>query len=190
MQQLMKNIKSLRVGQIELHRITLENAEQVRAMFQNQPESAELLEELDESYLPKYDAEHRLTLYGFYVVKAGKLAGLTLLEIDSWENARGNTGADILPHMRGQNIAPDSKPHLFYLGFELLKLNRIETGHVVSNHASQRSIEKTPGLVREGLLREYERNAAGQLEDTVYYGILHRDWLQLYQDISVEVEYE
>ncbi len=186
----MNNIKSLYSGELELHRISLENLAQVRSMLENESDSEELLEELEENYLPAYDSQNRLTMYGFYILKAGKLAGLSLLEVDSWTDARGNTGADILPHMRGQGIAPASKVHLFYLGFGLLGLNRIETGHVVSNHASQRSIEKTPGFRLEGVLREYERNAQGQYEDTLYYGMLRRDWLELYQDITVEVVYE
>ncbi len=186
----MSIVKSLRAGEIELHRISLENLAKVRAMFENEPDSEELLEELDESYLPKFDDENRLTMYGFYILKAGKLAGLSLLEVDTWADARGNTGADVLPHMRGQGIAPAAKVHLFFLGFELLGLNRIDTGHIVSNLASQRSIEKTPGFVLEGKLREYERNSQGQFEDVLYYGILRRDWLQLYKDFVVEVDYE
>jgi RimJ/RimL family protein N-acetyltransferase len=186
----MRNIKSLRSGQIELQRITFENLDQVRLMFQNEPDAEDLLEELDASYLPKYDSDDRLVMYGFYILKAGKLAGMTLLEVDTWADARGNTGADVLPHMRGQGIAPASKVHLFYLGFELLGLNRIDTGHVVSNRASQRSIEKTPGFRLEGRLREYERNSEGQFEDVLYYGILRRDWLEFYKDSTVEVVYE
>jgi ribosomal-protein-serine acetyltransferase len=186
----MQNIKSLHSGELSLYLITAENFAQVRAMFENEPESDELVEELEESYQPKFDSENRLTFYGFYIIKAGRLAGLTLLQVDSWRDARGSTGADVLPGWRGQGIAPASKPPLFYLGFGLLGLNRIETGHIVSNIASQRSIEKTPGFRLEGLLREYERNDEGEFEDTLYYGILKRDWLDLYKDITVEVVYD
>ena len=186
----MNNLKSLRCGQLELYLITVDNLARVRLMLQNEPDSQELLEELEASYLPKYDDQNRLTIYGFYILKDGKLVGLSLLEVDSWEDARGSTGADILPGRRGQGIAPASKVHLFHLGFALLGLNRIETGHLVSNHASQRSIEKTPGFQLEGLLREYERNSEGQFEDVLYYGIVRRDWLELYKDAAVEVIYE
>lgn len=186
----MNNIKSLLSGEIELHRITLENLTEVKTMLENEPDSQELVEELEANYLPKYDDENRLTLYGFYILKAGKLVGMSLLEVDSREDARGSTGADILPEMRGQGIAPASKAHLFYLGFALLGLNRIETGHFVSNYASQRSIEKTPGFQFEGILREYGRNPQGEFEDTKYYGILRRDWQELYKDILVEVVYD
>jgi ribosomal-protein-serine acetyltransferase len=186
----MKIVKSLHSGNLELHRITTENLAEVRKMFENEPDSEDLLEELDESYLPQYDDENRLTMYGFYILKGGKLAGLTLLGVDTWQDARGNTGADVLSKMRGQGIAPGSKPHLFYLGFAILGLNRIDTGHIVSNIASKRSIEKTPGFILEGRLREYERNDDGEFEDTLYYGILKRDWLELYKDITVQVVYE
>ncbi len=186
----MKPVKSLSSGGLVLHRISLENLDTLREMLEKEADSAEIIEELAESYLPDFDKQNRLINYGFYILKAGKLAGLTLLGIDSWRDARGNTGADILPHMRGQGIAPACKVHLFYLGFELLGLNRIDTGHLLSNIASQRSIEKTPGFLLEGTLREYERNDQGQFEDTLYYGILRRDWLELYKNAVVEVEYE
>lgn len=186
----MRIVKSLYAGELELHRISFNNLDAVRLMLQNEPDSAELVEELDASYHPKYDNESRLTLYGFYILKDGQLVGLSLLEVDSWPDARGSTGADILPQWRGQGIAPASKVHLFYLGFALLGLNRIETGHFVSNRASQRSIEKTPGFRFEGLLREYGRNPDGKFEDTLYYGILQRDWAELYKDQPVQVAYE
>ena len=186
----MKTIKSLRWGQFELHLINEDNLDELRERLSQEPDSAELVEELNENYLPSYDDQNRRTIYGFYVLKETKLAGLSLLEVDSWPDARGSTGADILPHMRGQGIAPAVKTGLFQLGFGLLGLNRIETGHLVSNLASQRSIQKTPGFQLEGRLREYERNDQGQFEDVLYYGIVRRDWLELYRDIAVEVIYE
>lgn len=186
----MEIVKTLRYGQLELHRITLDNLAIVRGMFENEPDSQELIEEMEAEYLPKYDEEKRLSLYGFYALLEGKLAGLSLLAIDSWPDARGSTGADILPHMRGRRVAPGSKPPLFYLGFELLGLNRIETGHFVSNRASKRSIEKTPGFRLEGLMREHGRNDDGEFEDALLYAILRRDWLELYQEAKVEVIHE
>jgi RimJ/RimL family protein N-acetyltransferase len=186
----MKVVQSLLAGDIELHRITLENLAAVRAMFENEPDAQDMMEEIESDYLPKYDDENRLTKYGFYVLKAGKIAGLSLLTVDSWEDARGSTGADFLGSMRGQGLAPGSKPHLFYLGFAVLGLNRIETGHFVSNRSSQRSIEKTPGFVFEGILREHGRNDDGEFEDVKYYGIIRRDWLELYKDLDIAVVYQ
>jgi ribosomal-protein-serine acetyltransferase len=172
---------------MSLHLITDENAADVRAMFRGYPDSAYMLSELENSYLPEYDAQGHLRIYGFYSLLDGVLAGMSLLGISSWDDLRGFTGADTLSHMRGKAVAPSSKPPLFYLGFHLLGLNRIETGCLVSNLASKRSIEKTPGFVLEGTLREYGRNTDGAFEDEYRYAILKRDWLKLYQPDDVEV---
>jgi ribosomal-protein-serine acetyltransferase len=100
---------------------------------------------------------------------------------------RGYTGADTPESMRGRGIAPRSKAHLLYVGFQMLGLNRIETGCFVSNTASQRSIEKTPGFVFEGILRAYGRNAQGVFEDERRYAILRSDWQRLYNPVDVTV---
>jgi ribosomal-protein-serine acetyltransferase len=178
---------ALRHGRITLHPITTENYDEVAAAWSGFPDSDYMLAELAESYRPSYDAEGRQTKYGFYAMLDGELAGGSLLGIGSWEDERGYTGADTFEHMRGKGVAPGSKPHLFYLGFALLGLNRIETGCVVSNAASQRSIEKTPGFQLEGVLRQHERNANGVLEDAYRYAILRQDWERLYDVSAVEV---
>jgi len=124
---------------------------------------------------------------GFYATLDGVLAGMSLLGIDSWRNRRGYTGADTLTHMRGRGLAPGSKPHLFYLGFHMLGLNRIETGCFVSNLSSKRSIEKTPGFVHEGIFRKSSLNDDDVFEDEHRYGILRTDWEHLYDPTQIEV---
>ncbi|WP_245327382.1 GNAT family N-acetyltransferase [Hymenobacter fodinae] len=89
--------------------------------------------------------------------------------------------------MRGRGVTPRSKPHLFYLAFELLGLNRVATGCRVSDLSSKRSIEKTRGFQFEGLMRESGLNDAGEFEDELLYAILRRDWLQLYDKQHVTV---
>ena len=178
--------KALRADSITLHLINEENLAEVRARFQSLPDSDYLLRELDKSYVPRY-TENIRTKYGFYAMLDNELAGLSLLGISSWKDRRGYTGADTLPHMRGKGVAPRSKPHLFYLAFELLGLNRVETGCYVSNLASKRSIEKTAGFRLEGVLREYGLNEQGEFEDEYRYAILRRDWLKLYDKSQVEV---
>lgn len=116
-----------------------------------------------------------------------ELAGATLLTVDSWEELAGSTGADVLRHMRGRGVTPRSKPHLFYLAFELLGLNRVATGCRLSNISSQRSIEKTVGFEFEGIMRESGHNDAGEFEDERLYAILRRDWLRLYDKTHVRV---
>jgi RimJ/RimL family protein N-acetyltransferase len=178
---------ALRCGGITLRLITEANRDEIRRQFEALPDASWILREFDRSYLPAFDSEGRRRKWGFAATLDGELAGLSLLGISSWEDARGYTGADTLAPMRGRGVAPGSKPHLFYLGFALLGLNRIETGCFASNRASRRSLEKTPGLVFEGVLREYGRNEAGEFEDERRYAILRRDWEELYRDTKVEV---
>src|SRR5688500_1323649 len=160
---------ALRSGRITLHLITEENLNAVRERFSGYADAGYMLGELSRSYVPRYDEGGRRTKWGFYSRLGDELAGLSLLGISNWEQRRGYTGADTLMHMRGRGVAPESKLHLFYLGFALLGLNRLETGCSTSNVASRRSIEKTPGFVLEGLLREFVRTQNGEFEDELRY---------------------
>jgi RimJ/RimL family protein N-acetyltransferase len=176
----------LRWGALTLHRIDEDNLPEVRQLFAAMPDAGYLLAELEANYRPEYDEERRQTLFGFYSTLGGELAGASLLGVSSWLEARGFTGADTFVHMRGRGVAPASKPALYFLGFGVLGLNRIETGCFASNAASRRSLEKTPGLMYEGTLRQYARNAAGVFEDEHRFAILRRDWVTLYRDYRVE----
>lgn len=178
--------KALRSDSMTLHLIEKENLAEVRALFQGFLDSEEMLDKLQRSYVPRF-VDGLRTKYGFYSMIENELAGLCLLGIGSWKDRRGYTGADTLLQMRGKGAAPLSKPHLFYLGFELLRLNRIETGCFASNLASKHSIEKTPGFQLEGVLREYSVNETGAFEDEFRYAILKRDWLRLYDPQKIIV---
>jgi ribosomal-protein-serine acetyltransferase len=178
--------KALQAGPITLYLINEDNQDEVYALFQGYPDSKELLEEIAENYLPEYEKGQR-TRYGFYTRLGKELAGLSLLGIDSFKERKGYTGADTLLHMRGKGVAPGSKPHLFYLAFELLGLNRVATGCLVSNLASKRSIEKTRGFQFEGVSRESGLNDQGELEDEYLYAILRRDWIKYYDKSQVKV---
>jgi RimJ/RimL family protein N-acetyltransferase len=178
--------KALHTDSITLCLINEENLAAVRSLFQSFPDSQYILDELEKSYVPQYKEGER-TKYGFYALLENELAGLTLLGISSWKDRRGYTGADTFLHMRGRGVAPRSKPHLFYLAFEILGLNRVETGCFVSNLPSKRSIEKTAGFQFEGVLREYGLNEQGEFEDEYRYAILRRDWLKLYDKSEIEV---
>lgn len=156
-------------------------------MFAGYPDSPYMSSELEQNYRPEYDEQQRQTVYGFYTTVRGELAGASLLGISSFAEARGFTGADTFVHMRGRGVAPASKPALYHLGFALLGLNRIETGCFVSNVASRRSLEKTPGLFYEGTLRQYARNATGVFEDELRYAIVRSDWITLYGKTRVDV---
>jgi RimJ/RimL family protein N-acetyltransferase len=163
---------ALRAGSITLHLITNENAHRVHSLFHIAHSSPEIIQELKSHYLPRLDSAGRQTMLG----------------ISSWSDLRGYTGADMLPHRRGKGITPACKPILFLLGFQLFGLNRIETGCSASNTSSRRSLEKTPGLVFEGLLRKYKFNPAiGEFADELRYAILREDWERLYSEVRVEL---
>jgi len=179
-------VKEIRSGDLMLNLINEADVSQIDGLLREYDESEYFLGELHRSCVPRFDDESRRTKYGFLVESESNPAGLCLLGISSFEHKRGYTGADTLPHMRGRGIAPGCKPMLFYLAFELLGLNRVETGCNVSNTSSRRSIEKTPGFRLEGTLRGYSRNSEGEFEDELRYGILRRDWLELYNGSDVE----
>ncbi len=177
---------ALQADSITLHLINDDNLGTVYSLFQGFPDSEPMLEEIFKNYLPAFEKGKR-TNYGFYAMLGEELAGASLLSVDSWEERTGSTGADVLLHMRGKGVTPHSKPHLFYLAFELLGLNRVATGHLVSNLSSKRSIEKTPGFQFEGVMRESGVNERGEFEDECLYAILRRDWLRLYDASQVKV---
>ncbi|MCC5613451.1 GNAT family N-acetyltransferase [Nostoc sp. CHAB 5834] len=181
-------VKALYADSIALHLITDDNLSQVYELFQGFSDSRPMLDEMFQHYLPKYEKGRQIN-YGFYVMLEGQLAGMSLLSVDSWQERSGSTGADVFEHMRGRGVAPRSKPHLFYLAFELLKLNRVATGCLVSNQSSKRSIEKTIGFAFEGVSRESGINEQGEFEDEYIYSILYRDWLKLYDKRLIQVSY-
>jgi RimJ/RimL family protein N-acetyltransferase len=178
---------ALSADSILLTLINEDNLAEAREMFSGFPDSEYMLGELERSYIPRYDEQGRRTKYGFYIHYNDQLAGLTMLGIDNWQHRRAYTGADILSHRRGRGITPLCKPLLFYLAFEILDMNRVETGCFVSNTASKRSIEKTPGFKLEGILREYCRNEKGGFEDEYRYSILKKEWAKLYDTKSIKI---
>lgn len=177
-------LTTLHADGISLHLINEDNLTDIFTLFQGFPDSREMLDELFRNYLPRYENGRR-TNFGFYSLLGTELAGMTLLTVDSWEEKAGSTGADVFRHMRGRGVTPRSKPHLFYLAFELLGLNRVATGCRVSNLSSKRSLEKTVGLQLEGVMRESGVNEQGEFEDEYLYAILRRDWAQLYDKTLV-----
>jgi ribosomal-protein-serine acetyltransferase len=179
-------VKALESDSITLYLIDEDNAEEVKSMFRGFPDADYMVNEIEESYLPEYEKGQRMK-FGFYAKLDNELAGMSLLGIDSWKERKGYTGADTLLHMRGKGVAPRSKPHLFYLAFEVLGLNRLATGCLVSNLASKKSIEKTPGFQFEGVSRESGLNEHGEFEDEFLYSILRKDWLRLYDKTQVRV---
>jgi ribosomal-protein-serine acetyltransferase len=183
-----RGFRALRTGELLLRLIEEEMVPALVAELARHADAAEMEEELRASYLPEYDRRGRRTAYGFATERGGVLVGFSLLTVDSWDDARGSTGADTLAAFRGQGIAPASKPALFHLGFAMLGLHSIATGCAESNTSSRRSIEKTPGFVYERTSRQSARREdGGGFEDEHHWSILRPDWERLYDRTAVEV---
>ena len=181
------SFQGFRYGELTMTLIDDSNLSMLNDYLHQIEESDYFINELHNSYMPKFDSEERRMKYGFYITLLDKPAGLSLLGISSYKHCRGYTGADTFPHMRGKSIAPLSKVPLFYLAFETLNLNRVETGCIISNKSSQKSIEKTKGFKFEGVLKEYSKKADGSFEDELRYNIIKKDWLKLYNNIDIEI---
>ncbi len=171
---------------ITLHLINEDNLSEVYERFQGFPDSKPMVNEMFQNYLPNYEKGRRMN-YGFYTTLGDQLAGMSVFTVDSWQERSGSTGADVFEHMRGRGVTPRSKPHLFYLAFELLEFNRVATGCLISNLSSKRSIEKTIGFQFEGISRESGINEQGEFEDEYLYAILRRDWMKLYDKSQIQV---
>jgi RimJ/RimL family protein N-acetyltransferase len=178
---------ALRSGELDLRLIEESHLPSLEKQIQSHDEAEYFLGELRRSYRPANDQENKRTKYGFNIVLNDQPAGFCLLGIGSWSDSRGYTGCDIYPHMRGRGIAPQSKPLLFYLAFELLGLHRVETGCLTTNLASKRSIEKTKGFAFEGTLRDYRQVAKGEFVDEHRWAILRDEWSALYDPNDIQV---
>jgi ribosomal-protein-serine acetyltransferase len=172
---------AIAIGQLTLHYISPASLSEVLARFQALEEYGLFAEEVLKNYVPHYDTKGVLDRYGFYITLEGELAGVTLLGIHNWLDLRGYTTSHINKQMRGRGIAPASKAHLFYLGFSVLGLNRIEISCLTSNISSQRSIGKTRGVAFEATFRQRGLNDRNEVADEFHYAILKRDWLTLYE---------
>jgi len=180
--------RALRTGPLVLRLIEEEMIGALVAATARYPDAEDLEHELRNHYAPEHDRDGRRTQYGFATERDGVLVGFSLLSVDSWEDARGSTGADTISAFRGQGIAPASKPALFHLGFAMLGLHSIATGCSDSNASSRRSIEKTPGFVYERTSRQSARREDGEgFEDEHHWSILRPDWERLYDPAAVEV---
>ena len=79
-----------------------------------------------------------------------------------------------------QRSAINTECKLLLLGhaFETLGAHRVTLKTDARNERSQRAIERIGG-VREGVLRRHRVCWDGFVRDTVYYGIVDREWLQV-----------
>ena len=74
----------------------------------------------------------------------------------------------------GQGFATEAAGAVLQWAFDMLDLNRVQSGADTRNKASERVLEKL-GFVREGTLRE-SCIVNGEMSDDSVYGLLRREW--------------
>ncbi|MEJ2202029.1 MAG: GNAT family N-acetyltransferase [Desulfuromonadaceae bacterium] len=143
----------------------------------------DLVSELQTHYQPRFDDSGRRDRFGFLIEVGGRIAGLTMLTIASWEQRCGYTSADILPLFRGRRIAARSKEILFQLGFVELGLDFIEIRCALDNQASKCSLEHTPGLRLIGVA---EASASRSGSPEYVYVLTKPEWENHYRREGVQ----
>jgi ribosomal-protein-alanine N-acetyltransferase len=79
---------------------------------------------------------------------------------------------------QGTQVNPECKLLLLRHAFEELQALRVQFKTDLNNLHSQRAIEKL-GARREGVLRNFQCRANGQMRDTVVYSIIAAEWPDL-----------
>ncbi|MFC0677022.1 GNAT family N-acetyltransferase [Lysobacter korlensis] len=103
-----------------------------------------------------------------------RLIGAVTLYAINREQGRAEIGYALSSAHWGHGYAREAVQLVITHAFDVLGLRRIEADIDPRNAASCRLVEQL-GFVREGLLRE-RWHVAGELCDTVLYGLLARDW--------------
>lgn len=112
---------------------------------------------------------------GVEIAATGEWAGQVSLHQFDAQNRRCEVGYALHPTHWGHGYIAEALDTVLEFGFTTLDLNRVEADIDPRNAASRRAVERC-GFVEEGLLRE-RWLVAGEVCDTVLYGLLRRDWL-------------
>ena len=105
-----------------------------------------------------------------------RLIGTCTLAGLDWANGRCEVGFILHPSYWRKGIVSEALTALFNHAFGDLKMRRIEADVDPKNTASVRTLERM-GFQREGLLRE-RWNVGGEIQDSLFYGLLKSDWAQ------------
>lgn len=108
---------------------------------------------------------------------SGQFVGQVSLHQFDAQNRRCEIGYALQRAHWGHGYMDEALRTLLHFGFHALDLHRVEADIDPRNSASRRAVERQ-GFQVEGLLRE-RWLVGGEACDTVLYGLLRRDWLQL-----------
>ena len=105
-----------------------------------------------------------------------ELLGTCTLFDHQRQSRRAEIGYALARRAWGQGLMHEALVALLEHGFERWDLNRVEADIDPRNRASARTLERL-GFRAEGLLRE-RWIVAGEVSDSVLYGLLRRDWIE------------
>lgn len=112
--------------------------------------------------------------WGAELKQEGRIIGTcTLFHLDP-ANARAELGYCLGSAHWGQGYMSEALTALLDFAFGTLRLRRLEADVDPRNENSLRILDKL-GFHHEGLLRE-RWNVAGEIQDTVFCGLLAKDW--------------
>lgn len=112
--------------------------------------------------------------WGVALRDTGQVVGTCTLASIDIENRRAEVGFALGRNYWKQGYMVEALPVLVNFAFEELDLHRLEGDVDPRNLASIRALERL-GFSREGLLRE-RWIVNGEICDTVFYGLLRREW--------------
>ena len=118
--------------------------------------------------------------WGLALRDSDRLIGTTTLFNLSLENGRAELGYAMGREHWGKGYMNEALQALVAHAFEVMNLRRLEADVDPRNTASIRTLERL-GFQREGFLRE-RWHVNGEIQDAIFYGLLHREWLKSVTD--------
>lgn len=112
---------------------------------------------------------------GVVLTATGDWLGQVSLHHFDAQNRRCELGYALMRAHWGHGYIGEALDALLGFGFDALDLNRVEADIDPRNLPSRRAVERM-GFKEEGLLRE-RWLVNGEVCDTVFYGLLRREWL-------------
>jgi len=119
-------------------------------------------------------SSRELFQWGLVLRASDELVGTCTLARISWTNERAEIGFALGPSWWGQGLMTDALHLVLDHAFETMRLNRVEADVDPRNGPSLRLLERL-GFGREGYMKE-RHLIAGERQDTIFYGLLARDW--------------
>ena len=112
--------------------------------------------------------------WGVALHPTGRIVGTCTLHAVSAEHRRAELGFALARASWGQGLASEVLHTIIPFAFDTLGLHRLEADVDPANSRSLRLLE-AHGFRREGHLRERWHHL-GEMRDTLYFGLLRREW--------------